>query len=465
MKRGYVLLGILLILSVSFVLAKEVEIPNEGTFEIDKDISGKALSDPPREVTNYYVASKLLASEDDSGKIVDYVQDRLGNNRVTIDNGRSNGEIKNLPFGQELKNTAQSRFTFSGKELDEDLYNFGARSYDPDVGKFTAVDPVEDDFPYSYVHNNPMNLVDPTGKAAKGWDMSFDKWWSEQFTRSLHGGEFKSPLFLEPYIPVAYYQDLDPVVGFEFGYGLNEDLGNYVTLPNVDLQETISTTMSAFINYPLYQFNMGRFQIVPSVRAEASQRNDWHIKDFIGDDTRQVSKSAGIGLNAVMNFIYGNTPLDRISLNLWGPHGETSTVEASGIIVPEWGRTEYTGHLREGTLFRGFGASVQKSFFGGYISVNGFQRSGKDSMGGDLKQKSVGATYERAIAEGSTIQVGADANWLQNQNLDNKQTYAGNYFIQFNKGPVSIGYRHSPHTENSYSYVGARFALPGVPHF
>ncbi|MBT3395316.1 RHS repeat-associated core domain-containing protein, partial [archaeon] len=53
----------------------------------------------------------------------------------------------------------------TGKELDEsDLYYFGARYYDSDLGRFTSVDPVKENEPYSYVRNNPLYYVDPDGK-------------------------------------------------------------------------------------------------------------------------------------------------------------------------------------------------------------------------------------------------------------------------------------------------------------
>jgi len=55
------------------------------------------------------------------------------------------------------------RFSFTGKELDEELYYFNARYYDPNLGRFTSVDPVKDNLPYVYVNNNPMNFIDPTG--------------------------------------------------------------------------------------------------------------------------------------------------------------------------------------------------------------------------------------------------------------------------------------------------------------
>ncbi|WP_430614141.1 RHS repeat-associated core domain-containing protein [Flavobacterium sp. JP2137] len=64
------------------------------------------------------------------------------------------------------------------KELDKEMgmYYYGARYYDPKTSIFVSVDPLAEQFPgwtpYHYVHNNPINLIDPTGMSAEesdGW--------------------------------------------------------------------------------------------------------------------------------------------------------------------------------------------------------------------------------------------------------------------------------------------------------
>ncbi|BAS27244.1 hypothetical protein LIP_1393 [Limnochorda pilosa] len=59
-----------------------------------------------------------------------------------------------------------NRYAFTGKEYDPKtgLYYFGARWYDPEVGRWTSQDPVRDGLNwYAYVGNRPTAFVDPFG--------------------------------------------------------------------------------------------------------------------------------------------------------------------------------------------------------------------------------------------------------------------------------------------------------------
>jgi RHS repeat-associated protein len=66
-------------------------------------------------------------------------------------------------------------FGFNGKRLAESIYDYGARWYDPQMGRFLQPDPVVADpydpqglSRYAYVRNDPVGRVDPTGMWSLG---------------------------------------------------------------------------------------------------------------------------------------------------------------------------------------------------------------------------------------------------------------------------------------------------------
>ncbi|PPK93631.1 RHS repeat-associated protein [Nonlabens xylanidelens] len=82
----------------------------------------------------------------------------------------------NLPFGETMAEQTsisyyQTEFKFNGKELDNEtgMYYYGARYYDPSLSIWMSVDPLAEQFPnfspYNYTMNNPINMVDPDGRA------------------------------------------------------------------------------------------------------------------------------------------------------------------------------------------------------------------------------------------------------------------------------------------------------------
>jgi len=108
-----------------------------------------------------------------------YLKDHEGNNRVVID---QNGTVEQVnhyyPFGtlfSESTNTATQRYKYNGKELDTDyglnLYDYGARYYDPILGQFTTSDRYAEKYnnfsPYQYGANNPINTIDINGDSLK----------------------------------------------------------------------------------------------------------------------------------------------------------------------------------------------------------------------------------------------------------------------------------------------------------
>ncbi|MDP4209189.1 MAG: DUF6443 domain-containing protein [Bacteroidota bacterium] len=107
--------------------------------------------------------------------------DHLGSTRVVFtaaDNIAINQQTTEYyPFGLAFKrnNTDINKYLYNGKELQDETigstdlgeYDYGARYFDPQIGRFTGIDPICEAFryvtPYNYTENDPVGSIDLWG--------------------------------------------------------------------------------------------------------------------------------------------------------------------------------------------------------------------------------------------------------------------------------------------------------------
>ncbi|MBI5823366.1 MAG: RHS repeat-associated core domain-containing protein [Chloroflexi bacterium] len=156
-------------------------------------------------VTKYYFAgtSRIAARKytvPQVGVLTYFLSDHLGSTSMTTDSmGARVSEMRYKPWGEvrsawtnDTLNAnpayALTRYTFTGQYSHMDdpstpasegfgLMHYGARMYDPALGRFTSADTivpggVQGYDRYAYVNNNPIRYNDPTGHApsCEDWD-------------------------------------------------------------------------------------------------------------------------------------------------------------------------------------------------------------------------------------------------------------------------------------------------------
>ncbi len=128
-----------------------------------------------------------------------YLKDHLGSTRVVLSQaGETLQQNSYYPFGMLMEgsnavpdyNPYQNKYLYNGKELQTDFgldwYDYGARFYDAELGRWSALDPKSEVnrrwSPYRYAYDNPLRFMDPAGMLEDGYE-DFDgnyKWFDSE---------------------------------------------------------------------------------------------------------------------------------------------------------------------------------------------------------------------------------------------------------------------------------------------
>ena len=181
---------------------------------------------------------KLLLTEEGYVTLADkqyhyFLKDHQGNNRMVVNASGTVEEVNHYyPFGGVFASSGNAQpYKYNGKELDTEnglnWYDYGARMYNPALGRFTTLDPMAEEYYdislYAYCGNNPIRFIDSNGMnfgpgdlfrtpraAALDWGMYYNGAsiiYKKEMGSSIYEVKKDGKIIGYSYSPAAVYQE------------------------------------------------------------------------------------------------------------------------------------------------------------------------------------------------------------------------------------------------------------------
>ncbi len=278
--------------SVTYYIGNEVE------FNLDKDLNTR---------TTEYInsaglqARKVTDNTGSSGGNQYYVKNHLGSTMLMLD---SDGDdviqiCDYFPYGKKIDELAAvgsekpETHTFTEKELDRydmdveenddgaGLYYFGARYYDPDVGKWISTDPIREFFDSYRYTTNPIAFIDPTGLAENVALIS-----STDFEKQNTPEQINAHITQPMDALVRKFEDVGGSMDWDFAFtegyleaalADNPDLVDLYVLAHGDVTgaASVRTDLQRWINSDKFQNILGGREITVHLYACAQKGANW----------------------------------------------------------------------------------------------------------------------------------------------------------------------------------------------
>jgi|GEM_PF-827756 len=259
--------------------------------------------------------------------------DHLGNVRVSFYRHPSTRLLEDLQrddyytFGErKVAKQGTNKYLYNGKELQEELgqLDYGARFYDPVIGRWNVIDPMAEDYmhwsPYNYAMNSPLVYIDPDGMNSEAWTTRYVDPNGNTIVNTNDGSQdvVKVPWNrLNEFVENAYWARKGHSDSYSWNYRWKQDLGVLIA----------ESTLNDAGHYLLETESARAAQVKYFITGKASD-----FKDFV---YKRFSASWSDPVSVVNNMTAGAT--GYLAMAKWHPNSFQSLLKNPRSI---WGLSE-----------------------------------------------------------------------------------------------------------------------------